>query len=104
MTITREELRQAQEDRQRVSQGNANTQTRTHAAHQAISLSLSPSLSLCVCVCVCVCVCEQYGAEIEKLRESLAKTAGEHSTAMAQVSWNGAGREGVSEGMGRWVH
>ena len=48
-------------------------------------------------------MCEQYGAEIEKLRDALS--AGDHTTAMAQVSWNGAGRKGVSEGMGRrWVH
>ena len=72
------------------SQTDINTHTHTH---KSLSLSLS----------VCVCVCEQCRAEIEDLRQSSAKAASEYVNELVKVSWNGAGREGVSEGMGRGV-
>ena len=53
---------------------------------------------------VCVCVCEQYSTEIGRLRDELIRMSEDHRTELIKVSWNGAGREGVSEGMGRGVN
>ena len=54
LKTTRDELQQANKDKETVSQRNANTHThtRTHARNQHTKPSPSLFLSLCVCVCV----------------------------------------------------